>query len=150
MFIRIVTGIAGHFDERFPEWIGAAALMLWGANLIMTPVSWTNPDAWALMLSMMSEDNWGLLCVIAGVAWTMALIINGTFQGTLYSTYSPTVRGVCAVISASIWFLVVLSVLTASSSGRGIYPLPLALSAWCVFNSWRDNGRSRAKGHARS
>lgn len=144
MFIRIVTGIADHFDARFPEWIGAAALILWGTNLIMTDVSWVNPEAWQLMLRMTSEDNWGLICVMAGVLWIMALIINGTFSGTIYSRYSPAVRGICAAVSATIWFLVVMSVLTAQSSGRGIYPLPLALSVWCVFNAWRDNGRSRA------
>lgn len=30
-------------------------------------------------------------------------------------------------------FLVYTSVMTAQTSGSGIYPLPLALSFWCVF-----------------
>lgn len=148
MFIRIVTGIAEHFDVRFPEWIGAFALIVWGLNLVLTPESWTNPAAWALMLSIMEEDTWGLVCIIAGGLWLVALTINGTFANTAYSRYSPNVRGVCALLAASIWFLAVMSVLTAQSSGRGIYPLPLALSVWCVFNAWRDVGRARSSGHA--
>ena len=143
MFIRVVTGIAEHFDVRFPEWLGAAALILWGLNLVLTETSWTNPDAWALMLGIMSENNWGLACVTAGCFWLLALTVNGTFANTAYSRYSPNVRGLCALISASIWFLACISVLAAESSGRGIYPLPLALSVWCVFNAWRDVGRAR-------
>lgn len=142
MFIRVVTGIAEHLDVRMPEWISAGILILYGINLVLTPTSWTNPEAWTLMLSLLSEDNWGLTCVAAGVAWLMALTVNGTFSGTLYSRYSPLVRGLCALLSAAIWFLVVMSVLTAESSGRGIYPLPLALSIWCIFNAWRDDGRA--------
>lgn len=149
MFIRIATGIADHFDDRFPEWISGFGLILWGLNLVLTGVSWTNPDAWELMLSIMSEDNWGLACVTAGVLWLMALTVNGTFAGTVYSRYSPLVRGLCALLAALIWFMVVMSVITAQSSGRGIYPFPLAVSVWCVFNAWRDDGRVRVKGHAR-
>ena len=142
MFIRIVTGIAEHLDVRFPEWIGGVALIVWGMNLILTNVSWTNPDAWRMMLSILSEDNWGLVCVGAGSLWLLALTVNGTFAGTAYSRYSPNVRGLCALLSASIWFLVCMSVIAAQTSGRGIYPLPLALSVWCVFNAWRDVGRA--------
>lgn len=151
MFIRIVTGIAEHFDVRFPEWLGACGIILWGGNLLFTPTSWTNPDAWALMLSLpyMSEDSWGLVCVVAGCLWILALTVNGTFANTAYSRYSPNVRGLCAVLSTSIWFLVCLSVITAETSGRGIYPLPLALGLWCVFNAWRDVGRARVQRDAR-
>jgi hypothetical protein len=143
MFIRVVTGIAEHFDVRFPEWLGAAALIGWGINLMVTPVSWTNPEAWSLMLSIMPEDTWGLVCTLSGWFWLLALTINGTFATTAYSRYSPNVRGTCALISASIWFLVLMSVLSANSSGRGIYWLPLVLSVWCIFHSWRDVGRRK-------
>lgn len=143
MFIRVVTGIREHFDVRFPEWLGASALIGWGLNLVVTPVSWNTPQAWTLMLSFMPEDSWGLLCVVAGCLWLVALTINGTFATTAYSRYSPNVRGACALASVFIWFLVFMSVLTAQSSGRGIYWVPLVLSMWCVFNSWRDVGRRR-------
>lgn len=144
MFIRVVTGIAEHFDVRFPEWLGAGILIWWGGNLVLTPVSWTNPGAWSLMLSMLSEDNWGLVCVAAGCFWATALTVNGTFADTAYTRFSPNVRGLCALLSAAIWFLAFMSVLTAESSGRGIYILPLAMSVWCVFNAWRDVGRARS------
>lgn len=143
MFIRVVTGIATHFDVRFPEWLGAAALIGWGANLIATPDSWNNPAAWSLMLSIMTEDTWGWVCVAAGWLWILALTINGTFATTAYSRYSPNVRGMCALLSTSIWFLVFMSVLTAASSGRGIYWVPLVSSVWCIFHSWRDVGRRK-------
>ena len=143
MFIRVVTGIADHFDVRFPEWLGASALIGWGFNLVLTPDSFNNPAAWQLMLSLLAEDSWGLLCVLAGGLWLAALTINGTFAATAYSRYSPNVRGACALISVFIWFLVFMSVMTAQSSGRGIYWLPLLLSMWCVFNSWRDVGRRK-------
>lgn len=148
MFIRVVTGIAEHLDVRIPEWIGGIGLIIYGLNLVLTPTSWTNPDAWSLMLTITSEDNWGLICCVAGSLWLLALTVNGTFANTAYSRYSPNVRGTCALISAAIWFLVVMSVVAAQSSGRGIYPFPLAISVWCVFNAWRDVGRVRATGNA--
>lgn len=150
MFLRIVTGVKTHFEARFSEWLAAVSLTFWGNRIAAESVAFTNPEAWAGLLRYMPENAWGYLCIAAGTAWLMALTVNGTFANTVYSKYSPTVRGVCAIVSAVIWLQVNLSVFAANSSGTGIYPLPLILSVWCVFHAWRDDGRySTARSHAR-
>lgn len=149
MIIRVVTGIKAHFEARFVEWAMAICITFWGWTLIGEGTAWSNQQAWAGMLRIASEEAWGGICLTAGGLWLLALTINGTFADTAYSRYSPNVRGVCAFISSLIWFLVLMSVITAQTSGSGIYPLPLALSTWCVFHAWRDVGRARAARDAR-
>ncbi|MBJ3784018.1 hypothetical protein [Devosia sediminis] len=117
MFIRVVTGIAQHLDVRIPEWIGGIGLILWGMNLILTDTSWTNPQAWSLMLSITSEDTWGLICVVAGGLWLLALTVNGTFADTAYpvgevfegclawiAPYTPVYNSWKWVVSWDGWF----------------------------------------------
>lgn len=146
MFFRIVTGIRSHFEARFVEWAMAVCITYWGWNLIGEGTAWTNRDAWEGMLRIASEETWGGICILAGGLWLLALTVNGTFANTWYSRYSPVVRGCAAIAAAMIWFQVYMSVVTATTSGSGIYPLPLALSIWCVFHAWRDIGRG-AHGH---
>lgn len=149
MFIRIVTGISSHFESRFSEWVMAATATFWGWTVAQPGTAWTNEAAWAGMLRLRAEDDWGLLCMIAGGLWLTALAVNGTFADTLYARISPWVRGFMAAGSAIVWFQVVLSVSAVQTSGSGIYPLPLVLSLWCVRNAWRDVGEERRARHAK-
>ena len=148
MFIRVVTGVRAHFEARFVEWTMATTLSFWGWNIAGPSEAWSNRAAWEGMLRITSEDTWGWICIAAGAAWLIALTVNGTFADTWYSRYSPVVRGLMAIIAAMVWFQVYMSVVTAQTSGSGIYPLPLALSIWCVFHAWRDIGRG-AHGHGK-
>lgn len=144
MFIRVVSGIRAHFPERFVEWVTAATCTWWGWTLAQHGTAWVNDAAWAGMLRFASEDTWGVISMLAGGFWLVSLAINGTFAETIYARYSPKVRGIAALGSAFVWFQVVLSVSAVQTSGSGIYPLPLALSLWCIFNAWRDIGQAHA------
>ncbi len=144
MFLRIVKGVRDHFEDRKVEWAVAAACTWWGWTLAQPGVAWVNEAAWAGMLRLAPEDTWGVISMLAGGFWLMALAINGTFANTIYARHSPKVRGVAALGSAFVWFQVVMSVSAVQTSGIGIYPLPLALSLWCIFNAWRDIGRAHA------
>ncbi len=148
MFIRIVVGIRSHFEARFVEWVMAVCISFWGWTLLGEGEAWSNRAAWEGMLRVASEVTWGAICLAAGTAWVLALTVNGTFANTWYSRYSPVVRGCAAIVAAMIWFQVYMSVVTAQTSGSGIYPLPLALSIWCVFHAWRDIGRG-ARSHGK-
>ena len=145
MFFRLVLGIRDHFEARFIEWIMAGTATYWGWTVAQPSVAWVNTAAWAGMLRIAPEDTWGVLCMVAGGFWLVALAVNGTFAGTFYARHSPKVRGVAAIGSAVVWFQVVISVSAVQTSGSGIYPLPLALSLWCVFNAWRDIGRDKRR-----
>jgi hypothetical protein len=144
MFFRVVTGIRDHFEARVTEWIMGASLTYYGLGLVGEGDFWTNPKAWAGMTQYMGENGWGWLCVGLGLGRLAALAINGTFADTVYSRYSPLVRGFTAIASAAFWFMVILSVSAVASAGSRIYPLPLVLELWCVFHAWRDTGRAKA------
>lgn len=148
MFIRVISGIRNHFEARVTEWIMAATATFWGWTVAQPGQAWVNEAAWAGMLRLASEDEWGVRCMLAGGAWMIALAVNGTFADTIYARISPWVRGVMAFGSAVVWFQVVLSVSAVQTSGSGIYPLPLVLSLWCVRNAWRDVGEERRARHA--
>jgi hypothetical protein len=143
MFIRVVTGIRSHFEQRFPEWLSAATISYWGLKLVGESDAWTNPQAWAGLLRLAPENAWGWSCMAIGTFWLVALAINGTFADTAYSKASPYVRGIAAMLSTVIWLQVFLSVNAVTTSGSGIYQLPLILGIWCVFIAWRDIGRVR-------
>jgi hypothetical protein len=160
MFLRIVTGIRDHFEERFIEWSMAATATYWGWTVAQPGTAWTNEAAWAGMIRAAgwlfgaspetAEDLWGILCMVAGGFWLVALAVNGTFADTVYARHSPKVRGIAAFGSAVVWFQILISVSAAQTSGAGIYPLPLVMSLWCVFNAWRDIGHERRTRHAQS
>ncbi len=142
MFIRIVTGIREHFEARFIEWAMATAIAVWGFNLgLIDPETFANSRAWERLLRIGGQDFWAVACMSVGIAWLLALAINGTFARTVYSRYSPYVRALAALCAAVVWFHVFWSVASAGTSGRGAYWLHLGLSIWCVFHTWRETGR---------
>lgn len=148
MFFRIVTGVRSHFEARVTEWIMGFATVNYGIGLVGSNDAWTNSLAWAGMLRYMPENAWGWFCILAGTARLVALALNGTFADTVYSRYSPHVRGITAFASAVFWFMVIMSVSAVASSGSRIYPLPLALEVWCLHRAWVDAGRGvKAKAH---
>ncbi len=152
MFIRIVTGIRTHLPERGLEWVMALNMVWWGWKVAAPTTQWSNAAAWEFMLSFgLSEEAWGWLAVLIGGARLTALIINGTFADTWYSTLSPWVRATGAGAGAIIWFMVFLSVSSAGTSGGGIYQLPLVLDLWCSLRVFFATGRASkgTRGNAR-
>ncbi len=145
VFLRIVTDIQKHFEARIAEWALAFYLLNYGLGLLSPDGGWTNKAAWAGMTQYLMQSQWGLACVSIGVARLVALAINGTFADTVYARYSPLVRGLCAGLSATFWFMVILSLSAVPSVGSRAYLLPLGLEIWCIFHAWRDDGRQRSR-----
>jgi len=142
MFLRVVYGVKAHLPERALEWVLAFNMVWWGWKLTDPATQWSNAAAWSFMLSFWSEEAWGWLCVIIGGLRITALIINGTFANTWYSAASPWVRALTAGTGAIVWFMVVLSVTAANTSGAGIYQLPLILDLWCSLHVFFKTGRA--------
>lgn len=157
MLLRIVSGIRQHFDDRDIEWAMAGIALWWGFTVSQPGTAWVNEPAWIGMIRAAgffgiapeaAEDTVGVLTMLAGGFWIIALALNGTFADTVYARYSPWVRGIAAVGSSAVWFQVVMSVSAVQTSGSGMYPLPLVLSLLCVRNAWRDIGEQRRTRHA--
>jgi hypothetical protein len=146
VFLRVVTDIRRHFEARIAEWALAVYLLNYGLGLLSPGSGWTQPAAWAGMTQYLTQGQWGTICVAIGLLRLVALAINGTFADTLYARYSPTVRGICAGLSATFWFMVILSLSAVPSVGSRAYLLPFGLEIWCIFHAWRDDGRQRSRG----
>lgn len=149
VFLRIYTGIRDHFAVRVAEWAMGLYLLNYGLGLLSRDGGWTNPAAWAGMTQYMPQQGWALVCITIGLARLLALAINGTFADTLYARWSPLVRGVAALASATFWFMVILSLSAVPSVGSRTYMLPLFLEIWCIFHAWRDDGRQRSRNRGR-
>jgi hypothetical protein len=157
MFLRVVTGIRKHFDDRSIEWAMAGISMYWGWTVAQPGVAWSNEAAWAGMIRLgqwlgfpagAEENWWGVLCMVAGGFWIIALTINGTFAKTVYSRVSPYVRCFAAVGACFFWGQVLMSVTAVQTSGSGIYPLPFALSVLCIRITLGSLGDERRNGRA--
>ncbi|HEY8360129.1 MAG TPA: hypothetical protein VIL30_21950 [Ramlibacter sp.] len=157
MFLRVVTGIHRHFDDRVVEWAMAGIGMYWGWTIAQPGQAWTNAAAWAGMVRMAdwlgipaeaAEDSWGIISMLSGGFWLIALTVNGTFADTIYSRISPYVRCAAALGACFVWGQVWMSVSAVQTSGSGIYPLPFVLSIWCVRTTLGTLGDERRKSRA--
>lgn len=147
MIIRVYNGVKTHLSERIAEWVLAFAMFNWGRTLLgPTDLFLTNPALSGLAF-IAPEHVWGWVMEIIGGLRIAALLLNGTFAGTVYSRWSPHIRGVTATVSAFIWFQVILGLMRShvETTGMAIYPSVLALETWCVIRAAREAGSADRK-----
>lgn len=139
MIQRIVAGVTGHFKTRITEWFAAAALFQLGLTLVTPPPSFPLSAAWTVMAARLPEETWGAIMLAIAATRIVALGINGTFRAF---RYSPHIRAVTAVLAASVWFQVTLSIWQSApgSTGLGTYRLILLLELWNVWRAGVDTG----------
>lgn len=140
MMIRIVTGIHKHLPERVAEWALAIVLVRFGWTLLQPGDTFALSPTFTDMANMASENVWGWGCFLIGVVRLLALIVNGTFWDTIYSRYSPHVRGITAVISIFAWTNICYGMWASgvNTTGLAVYPVLLVLDIWCVFHAFGD------------
>lgn len=141
--IRVFTGIKNHFPTRVMEWALAVIAINWGIRLLTVDNVLTLFPSFTNMSNIMSEDMWGIFCVIAGFARLIALVINGTFSGTLYSKYSPHLRAFGAALCAFLWSQIVISMLGTIpiSPGLAVYSVFIMLEIYCVSSALNEAGK---------
>lgn len=153
MIIRIITGVRDHFPARVAEWALAALFVDFGRRLLSYDGVFSNGVAWqgleyqARQLGQTDPQAfWGVVILIIGAIRLMALAINGTFKDTIYSRYSPHVRGFMAILSSFILLQMCLSqAAVPSSTGNSAYSILLVLDVWCIFHAWGDSKRADMK-----
>lgn len=107
----IIRSLKQHFPARFPEWLNADLLVLWGCYLLYFPTVFTDPRTAPLFAGMahMAEPYgrpdlvWGIAAVTIGVVRWVALFVNGAWSRT------PMIRLVMSFLSAFIWTQVVIA-----------------------------------------
>lgn len=149
MIIRIVTGIHRHLSERVAEWALAIMLLRFGWILIQPGDTFALSPTFAVMEAMAAEEVWGWGCFLIGIVRVAALVINGTFWDTIYSRYSPHVRGITALISIFAWANIVygMGMSGVQTTGNAVYPVLLFLDVWCVFHAFGDAKSADVRAH---
>jgi hypothetical protein len=149
IFTVVLSGVTQHFEARATEWVMAFCSLIWGLNALDPAVTFDVAlPAWRGMMTFPFLDTahkWGWACVTVGSVRIIALIINGSFNNTPYAAIMPNVRTFMALVGATLWFTIALSVLAAPTPGRVTYLLPVVLNIWCVRNAARDAGREKTK-----
>lgn len=104
-FLTVYHGVRHTFPMRWLEWLMSIFIIVWGDSLLGRSSS----PLWNSMIYWFPLWVWGWSMMTVGVLRLIALGINGTFRNTLYSRYSPMVRGLTAGFCGLLWLAVALS-----------------------------------------
>jgi len=131
------TTIWKHFQARFAEWLNAGILFFWGMYVLMHPGMMTAPGVaalWTGLLSIASEQTWGMLALIVGLTRGMALYINGAHRRT------PMIRLIASFFSAFIITQIVVGMLNGGAPNTGliVYPALIIADIYSAFRASAD------------
>lgn len=151
--LRVLHGVRHSFPMRWLEWVMAVTILAWGDNFLgvqVTPNS--TRSAWYGMTFYAPTWFWAWLMIAFGVLRLAALAINGTFRETIYSQYSPLIRGATSGLCGVLWFFVALSSLSAGTQSGVVYPAVFiieAFIAYFVLGEAGDNMKAHIHGRSR-
>jgi hypothetical protein len=143
--LRLAHGVQQHFSARRSEWALAFGMTGWG-YVVSKPASlFTTSPAYSAMANMAAEPTWGYSAFGLGLLRVLALIINGTFPGTIYANHSPFVRGVAAYLSCFLWAAITLGLFATPSDAPGafIYLVLFGLDFANGYTAMHDYGLLR-------
>jgi hypothetical protein len=116
---RIISGIVDHLRTRAAEWVMAAfSDLAVGIQLLQSRASvLDSTHAYTPLKIVATEDAWGFAAVGIGVAWGIALFLNGTFAS--FRRASPWTRAGCALLTASYHTMFAVGMRIGNPDGDG-------------------------------
>lgn len=127
--LRIAKGVQQHFTARRSEWALAFGLTGWGFVVAKPTVLFASSPAYASMANMADEQTWGYGAFCAGLLRLIALVVNGTFPGTIYGRYSPLVRSLAAYGCCAIWAAITIGLYATPADAPGMW---IYFSLFCL------------------
>lgn len=126
-----------HFPVRVQEWFSAAILFTWGANLVLHPDMFYQPQIAACftgMLMIAPQAVWGFGAMICGMLRAGALYINGSWART------PMVRLMVSFISIFFFFWISVGLLKSgvSQPGLAVYPWLMIMDIYSAYRAASD------------
>ena len=135
IIVRVAEGIWEHADARFSEYVGTAALFLWGYVLYSTP--WVfDAESFRIMASWADQAIWANLLMAGAAFRAVGLVLNGTFVPL--RPYTPTLRFIGSIIAFVAWSSVGLGMLYAYLAGNGLPTGPIAYGVFIAPHEWRN------------
>lgn len=139
---HVTQSLRDTFPARASEWALATVLFLWSAilNLNVDLFQTANSATYHALESLMSQSDWGVLCLIVGGGRLVTLAINGAWRRT------PHLRAFCAFISGLFWLEITIGALQGGAVGTAlaIYPVLFLLDTYNVIRAMGEAGRSDA------
>jgi hypothetical protein len=126
-----------HFQARFAEWQNATILTIWGSYVILHPGMFVAPKSGAIfigLISVASQETWGMMALLVGVCRAAALYINGKHART------PAIRLISSFFSAFIITQIFVGLLNSGTptTGLAVYPVLILADIYSAFRASAD------------
>ena len=125
---RVDEAHPSHLMERLPEWLGAAALFFFGAQLSRPGNSFALAHIYDIIGRMASEREWAFAALTIATVRFVALILNGFFP--VIRRVTPAMRATTAFLSGCIWLALTIGFVMFSSTVLGI----VAHGSWALLD----------------
>lgn len=137
--VGLWISIKHRFGPRFPEWMLAAIIFLWGVTMLL-PAETFADDNWSFFRSVMSESSWGWTMMLLGMLRITGLIINGARKNV-----TPWIRVVSAGCGFIVWvgITVAFALSGVVSTWMVIYPVLAVTELVNIYRAAFDAGGSR-------
>ena len=136
IIVRIAEGAWQHAGARFSEYVGSAALFLWGYSLYSTPDVFASSRSFWIMAQWADQAAWANLMMAGASFRAVGLALNGTFA--TWRPYTPTLRFIGSMTAFVAWSAVALGMFYAWLDGQGLPTGPIAYGVFIAPHEWRN------------
>ncbi len=125
-----------HFAARASEWLLTLVLFNLGVGMSVQPEMFTLNPSFAGLASIAPQGVWAVGLLVTSIVRLAALVINGAWRR------SPYFRAVTALLSAFVWWTLLLGILQSNLPGLGIafYVPMVAFDLYNVYRAMKDAG----------
>lgn len=96
------------FRERMPEWVQSFGMLFWGFLAIASEGLFEAYQFFHPLLTLMSQEAWGVFAIVVGTIRLSFLVINGAWRPSAH------IRAVGCVLGCLLWGSLFISSLTLS------------------------------------
>lgn len=122
-----------HFKARQFEWGMAVLLLVWAANVALSPTAFDQPTLAAMRNT---AGLWISACCLIATVRLLALYINGTWHA------SPFIRAATASLSGLFWLAFAGGIWTAHLANTGT-PVYVGLAAFDLYGAYQASKDAR-------
>jgi hypothetical protein len=117
------------FRERMPEWVQSGGMLGWALLVLVSTNLFVNQEFFHPLLSIMSQQNWGILALLVGGLRLIFLVINGAWRPSAH------IRAIGCGLGAILWGSLLVSALSLNwlTATSAIYAMLLTsdlISLW--------------------
>lgn len=128
--VRVASGMKSHFHIRATEWAMLFPTICLGVAMLYQNAMFATSPSFNVIAGWAPERIWALFVLVCALLRTIALVVNGTFQGF---GVSPHLRLIASIAGAAFWSQFCLGFLVAALTGNGAWSAPIAYTTFCLM-----------------